>query len=65
MDNTQLQAARMAVDKARRAAMFKRRTKAFQTRWQQVEMELRVLGLKADTGGGIVLMDGKMSAPLA
>jgi glc operon protein GlcG len=61
MDNTQLGSARVAVDKARTAALFKRPTKAFQDRLTSGSAGLPVLALEGATpveGGIPLLIDG-------
>jgi glc operon protein GlcG len=58
MDNTQLGSAKVAVDKARSAALFKRPTKAFQDRVASGGPGLSILGLEGavPVEGGIPLM---------
>ncbi len=63
MDNTQLGSAKVAADKARSAALFKRPTKAFQDALAGGGAGLRVLGLEGavPVEGGVPLMvDGKV-----
>lgn len=63
MDNTQLGSARVAVDKARSAALFKRPTKAFQDALAAGGEGLRILGLEGATpieGGIPLVIDGKI-----
>jgi uncharacterized protein GlcG (DUF336 family) len=63
MDNTQLGSAKVAVGKARSAALFKRPTKAFQDAVAGGGAGLRVLGLEGavPVEGGVPLMaDGKI-----
>jgi len=58
MDNTQLGSAKVAVDKARSAALFKRPTKVFQDRLASGGVGLNVLGLEGavPVEGGVPLM---------
>jgi glc operon protein GlcG len=60
MDNTQLGSAKVAVDKARTAALFKRPSKAFQDRLSSGNAGMPVLGLGIEGAmpleGGIPLM---------
>ena len=61
MDNTQLGSAKVAVDKARTAALFKRPTKAFQDRLTSGSAGLPVLALEGATpveGGIPLVIDG-------
>jgi len=63
MDNTQLGSAKVSVDKARSAALFKRPTKAFQDALASGGNGLRVLGLEgavAVEGGVPLIVDGKI-----
>jgi len=63
MDNTQLGSSKVAIDKARTAARFKRPTKAFQDALAAGGAGLRILGLDGVTPveGGIPLVsDGKI-----
>jgi glc operon protein GlcG len=63
MDNTQLGSAKVAIDKARSAALFKRPTKLFQDRVASGGAGLNVLGLEGavPVEGGIPLMiDGRI-----
>lgn len=63
MDNTQLGSAKVAIDKARTAALFKRPTKAFQDALAAGGEGLRILTLKgvvAAEGGIPLVMDGKI-----
>jgi len=63
MDNTQLGSAKIAVNKARSAALFKRPTKAFQDALAGGGVGLRVLALEGavPVEGGVPLMeDGKI-----
>jgi glc operon protein GlcG len=63
MDNTQLGSAKVSVDKARSAALFKRPTKAFQDALAGGGAGMRVLGLEGavPVEGGVPLMaDGKI-----
>ena len=62
-DNTQIGSARVAVDKARSAALFKRPTKAFQDALAAGGAGLRILRLEGavPVEGGVPLMsDGKL-----
>jgi glc operon protein GlcG len=58
MDNTQLGSAKVAIDKARSAALFKRPTKVFQDRLSSGPAGLNVLALEGavPVEGGIPLM---------
>ncbi len=61
MDNTQLGSAKVAVDKARSAALFKRPTKAFQDRLTSGSAGLPVLALEGAVpveGGIPLILDG-------
>ena len=63
MDNTQLGSAKIAVNKARSAALFKRPTKAFQDALAGGGMGMRVLGLEGAVpveGGVPLVVDGKI-----
>ena len=63
MDNTQLASAKVGIEKAQCAAMFKRPTKAFQDTLAAGGDGLRVLSLKgvvASEGGIPLVMDGKI-----
>jgi glc operon protein GlcG len=63
MDNTQLASAKIAVNKARSAALFKRPTKAFQDALAGGGIGLRVLGLEGAVpveGGFPLEVDGKI-----
>jgi len=63
MDNTQLGSARVSVEKARSAALFKRPTKAFQDAVAGGGAGLRVLGLDGAVpleGGVPLIVDGKI-----
>ncbi len=63
MDNTQLGSAKVAVNKARSAALFKRPTKAFQDALAGGGAGLRVLGLEGAVpveGGVPLIVDGKI-----
>jgi glc operon protein GlcG len=63
MDNTQLASAKVAIENAQCAAMFKRPTKAFQDTLAAGGDGLRVLSLKgvvASEGGIPLVMDGKI-----
>ena len=63
MDNTQLGSAKVSVNKARSAALFKRPTKAFQDSVAGGGAGLRVLGLEGAVpleGGVPLLVDGKI-----
>ncbi|MGA8224649.1 MAG: heme-binding protein [Candidatus Acidiferrales bacterium] len=63
MDNTQLGSAKVAINKARSAALFKRPTKAFQDALAAGGDGLRVLGLEGAVpveGGVPLVMDGKI-----
>ncbi len=63
MDNTQLGSAKVSVNKARSAALFKRPTKAFQDALAGGGTGLRVLGLEGAVpveGGFPLLVDGKI-----
>lgn len=60
MDNAQLGSARVAVNKARSAALYKRPTKAFQDALASGGLGLRVLALEGAVAaeGGVPLMSG-------
>ncbi len=63
MDNTQLGSARVSVDKARSAALYKRPTKAFQDALAGGGAGLRVLALEGAVpveGGVPLIVDGKI-----
>jgi glc operon protein GlcG len=63
MDNTQLGSAKVAVNKARSAALYKRPTKAFQDAVAGGGAGLRVLGLEGAVpveGGFPLIVDGKI-----
>ncbi len=63
MDNTQLGSAKVSVNKARSAALFKRPTKAFQDALAGGGNGLRVLGLEGAVpveGGVPLIVDGKI-----
>jgi uncharacterized protein GlcG (DUF336 family) len=63
MDNTQLGSAKVAVSKARSAALFKRPTKAFQDAVAGGGVGLRVLSLEGAVpleGGVPLIVDGKI-----
>jgi uncharacterized protein GlcG (DUF336 family) len=63
MDNTQLGSARVAIDKARSAALFKRPTKAWQDALAAGGEGLRILAIEGAVpveGGVPLLMDGKI-----
>jgi glc operon protein GlcG len=63
MDNTQLGSAKISVNKARSAALFKRPTKAFQDALAGGGAGLRVLGLEGAVpveGGFPLIVDGKV-----
>jgi glc operon protein GlcG len=63
MDNTQLGSAKIAVNKARSAALFKRPTKAFQDALAGGGKGMRVLGLEGAVpveGGVPLVVDGKI-----
>jgi glc operon protein GlcG len=63
MDNTQLGSAKIAVNKARSAALFKRPTKAFQDALAGGGTGMRVLGLEGAVpveGGVPLVVDGKI-----
>jgi glc operon protein GlcG len=63
MDNTQLGSGKVAIDKARSAALFKRPTKAFQDALAAGGAGLRVMALEGaiPVEGGIpLILDGKM-----
>ena len=63
MDNTQLGSAKVSVNKARSAALFKRPTKAFQDALAGGGVGLRVLGLEGAVpveGGVPLIEDGKV-----
>lgn len=63
MDNTQLGSAKVSVDKARSATLFKRPTKVFQDVLAGGGSGLRILGVKEAVpvdGGYPLIMDGKI-----
>ena len=63
MDNTQLGSAKVSVNKARSAALFKRPTKAFQDALASGGIGLRVLGIEGAVpveGGVLLVADGKI-----
>lgn len=63
MDNTQIASAKVAIDKARTAAIYKRPTKGFQDALAAGGVGLRILKLRDATAveGGIpLLIDGKI-----
>jgi len=63
MDNTQLASARVAINKARSAALYKRPTKAFQDALAGGGAGMRVLGLEGAVpveGGVPLIYDGKV-----
>ncbi len=63
MDNTQLASAKIAIDKARSAAQFKRPTKALQDALAAGGVGLRVMGLQGAVpveGGFPLVIDGKI-----
>jgi len=63
MDNTQLGSAKVSINKARSAALFKRPTKAFQDAVAGGGAGLRVLGLEGAVpveGGLPLIVDGKI-----
>ncbi len=63
MDNTQLGSAKVAVNKARSAALFKRPTKAFQDALAGGGVGLRVLAIEGAVpveGGFPLIVDGKV-----
>src|SRR5208283_2820373 len=63
MDNTQLGSAKVSVNKARSAALFKRPTKAFQDALAGGGAGLRILGLEGAVpveGGVPLIIDGKI-----
>ncbi len=63
MDDTQLGSAKISINKARSAALFKRPTKAFQDALAGGGAGLRVLGLEGAVpveGGVPLMMDGKI-----
>jgi glc operon protein GlcG len=63
MDNTQLGSAKVSVNKARSAALFKRPTKAFQDALAGGGVGLRVLGIEGAVpleGGLPLVVDGKI-----
>jgi uncharacterized protein GlcG (DUF336 family) len=67
MDVTQLGSARVAIEKARSAALFKRPTKAFQDALAAGGVGLRILGLEGAVpiDGGIPLMsEGKLAGAI-
>jgi len=62
-DNTQVGSARVAIDKARSAALYKRPTKAFQDALEKGGVGVRVLRLEGAVpvdGGVPLLVDGKL-----
>lgn len=62
-DNTQLGSARVAIDKARSAALYKRPTKAFQDALEKGGLGVRILRLEGAVpvdGGTPLLVDGKL-----
>lgn len=62
-DNTQIGSARVAIDKARSAALYKRPTKAFQDAIEKGGVGVRVLRLEGAVpvdGGVPLLVDGKL-----
>jgi glc operon protein GlcG len=66
-DNTQLGSARVAVDKARSAALYKRPTKAFQDALAKGAENLRILRLEGAVpveGGVPLLVEGKLVGAL-
>ena len=63
MDNTQLGSAKVSINKARSAALFKRPTKAFQDALASGGPGMRVLGLEGAVpveGGVPLVVDGKV-----
>jgi glc operon protein GlcG len=63
IDDTQHASPRIAIDKARSAAMFKRPTKAFQDSVEKGGVFLRVMGLRGASfveGGVPIVVDGKI-----
>lgn len=63
MDNTQIGSAKVAINKARSAALYKRPTKAFQDALAAGGDGLRILGLEGAVpveGGVPLVMDGKI-----
>ena len=61
IDDTQHASPRIAIDKARSAAMFKRPTKAFQDSVEKGGVFLRVMGLRGASvveGGVPIVVDG-------
>jgi glc operon protein GlcG len=63
MDNTQLGSAKVAVNKARSAALFKRPTKVFQDRLSSGGAGLNILGLEGAVpveGGIPLILDGRI-----
>jgi uncharacterized protein GlcG (DUF336 family) len=63
MDNTQIGSVRVAIDKARSAALFKRPTKAFQENLAAAGDGLRILGLRGAVpieGGIPLLVEGNI-----
>ena len=63
MDNTELAASDLAVDKARSSVLYKRPTKAFQDGLEKGGVNLRILGLKGASpveGGLPIIVDGKL-----
>ncbi len=63
MDNTQLGSAKICINKARSAALFKRPTKAFQDALAGGGLGMRVLGLEGAVpveGGVPLVVDGKI-----
>jgi glc operon protein GlcG len=67
IDDTQHASPRIAIDKARSAAMFKRPTKAFQDSVEKGGVFLRVMGLRGASfveGGVPIVVDGKIIGAL-
>ena len=60
MDNTQLGSARIAVEKARSSALFKRPTKAFEDAVNGGKPNTLALGVIASEGGVPLVQDGKI-----
>ena len=63
IDDTQHASPRIAIDKARSAAMFKRPTKTFQDSVEKGGVYLRVMGLRGASfveGGVPIVVDGKI-----